>query len=101
MPLFESSFNSRQLDEFLWLYRRHLGRPPEEVEVCWVPERVWDTAKLASILTSSELANGGYRYVLLDDRLLYPNNGTYAGSPLERFDSIGPFDSSASRTLSY
>ena len=61
MPLFEPSFNSRQLDEFLWLYRRHLRRPPEEVEVCWVPERVWDTEKLAPTLTSSELANGGYR----------------------------------------
>ena len=101
MPLFEPSFNSRQLDEFLWLYRRHLGRPPEEVEVCWVPERVWDTEKLASTLTSSELANGGYRYVLLDDRLLYPTNGSYAGSPRARFDSIGPFDSSASRSHSY
>ena len=56
MPLFEPSFNSRRLDEFLWLYRRHLRRPPEEVEVCWVPERVWDTEKLASTLTSSELA---------------------------------------------
>ena len=101
MPLFEPSFNRRQLDEFLWLYRRHLRRPPEEVEVCWVPERVWDTEKLASTLTSSELANGGYRYVLLDDRLLYPTNGSYAGSPRERFDSIGPFDSSASRSHSY
>jgi hypothetical protein len=101
MPLFEPSFNSRQLDEFLWLYHRHLGRPPEEVEVCWVPERVWDTEKLASTLTSSDLANGGYRYVLLDDRLLYPTNGSYAGSPRARFDSIGPFDSSASRSHTY
>ena len=101
MPLFEPSFNSRQLDEFLWLYRRHLRRPPEEVEVCWVPERVWDTEKLAPTLTSSELANGGYRFVLLDDRLLYPTNGSYEGSPRARFDSIGPFDSNASRSHSY
>ena len=101
MPLFEPSFNSRQLDEFLWLYRRHLGRPPEEVEVCWVPERVWDTEKLAPTLTSSELANGGYRFVLLDDRLLYPTNGSYAGSPRARFDSTGPFGSNANRSRSY
>jgi starch synthase len=101
MPLFEPLFNARQLEEFLWLYHRHLGRPPEEVEVCWVPERVWDTEKLASTLTSSDLANGGYRYVLLDDRLLYPTNGTYAGSPRARFDSIGPFDSSAGRSRLY
>jgi len=101
MPLFEPSFNSRQLDEFLWLYHRHLGRPPEEVEVCWVPERVWDTEKLAPTLTSSELANGGYRYVLLDDRLLYPTNGSYAGSQRARFDSIGPFGSSAGGSHSY
>jgi starch synthase len=101
MPLFEPSFNFRQLDEFLWLYRRHLHRPPEEVEICWVPERVWDTEKLAPTLTSSELANGGYRFVLLDDRLLYPTNGSYAGSPRARFDSIGPFDSNASRSHAY
>src|SRR5918994_626796 len=101
MPLFEPSFNARQLDEFLWLYRRHLRRPPEEVEVCWVPERVWDTEKLAPTLTSSERANGGYRFVLLDDRLLYPTNGSYVGSPRAQFDSIGPFDSNASRSHSY
>jgi starch synthase len=101
MPLFEPSFNSRQLEEFLWLYRRHLRRPPEEVEICWVPERVWDTEKLADTLTSSELANGGYRFVLLDDRLLYPTDGSYPGSPRARFDSIGPFDSNASRSHSY
>jgi ADP-glucose type glycogen/starch synthase len=101
MPLFEPSFNSRQLEEFLWLYRRHLRRPPEEVEVCWVPERVWDTEKLAATLTSSELANGGYRFVLLDDRLLYSTNGSYAGSPRARFDAIGPFNSNASRSHSY
>ena len=93
MPLFEPSFNRRQLDEFLWLYRRHVCRPPEEVEVFWVPERVWDTDKLAPVLTDSSLANGGYRFVLLDDRLLYPTNGSYRGSPRAQFDATGPYGS--------
>lgn len=91
MPLFQPSFNLRQLDEFLWLYRHHLGVPPEEVRICWVPERVWDTGKLAPVLTSRNLANGGYRFVLLDDRLLYPTNGSYQGSPRALFDSAGPY----------
>jgi starch synthase len=95
MPLFEPCFNRRQLDEFLWLYRRHVRRPPEEVEICWVPERVWDTDKLAPVLTDSSLANGGYRFVLLDDRLLYPTKGSYRGSPRAQFDATGPYGSTA------
>ncbi|WP_166173595.1 glycogen/starch synthase [Rubrobacter tropicus] len=98
MPVFPPSFNLRQLDEFLWLYEHHLGCPPGEVKVCWVPERVWDTSSLAPVLTSGRLENGGYRYVLLDDRLLYPTNGSYEESPRARFDSAGPYASvSASR----
>lgn len=93
MPLFDSSFNQRQLDEFFWLCRRHLHCPPEELEVCWVPERVWDTEKLAPVLTDESLANGGYRFVLLDDRLLYPTNGSYQGSPRDFFDATGPYGS--------
>ncbi len=88
---FPPAFNLRQLNEHLWLYRHHLYCPPTEVKVCWVPERVWDTARLAPVITSSRLANGGYRFVLLDDRLLYPVNGSYSGSPRARFDSIGPY----------
>ncbi len=92
MTLFSPDFNRQQLNESLWLYRRHLGCAPEDVTVFWVPERIWDTARLAPVLTSPRLANGGYRTVLLDDRLLFPLNGTYAGSPRGHFDAAGPYD---------
>lgn len=90
LTAFDDDFNRRQLEELLWLYEEHLGCPPAEVDTCWIPERVWDTDKLAGTLTNSDLPNGGYRYVLLDDRLLYPTDGTYAGSDRERFDDVGP-----------
>jgi starch synthase len=91
MPLFPPSFNRRQLEELLWLYEHHLDCRPEELDACWVPERVWDTKGLAPVLTDDGLANGGYRFVLLDDRLLYPANGSYPESPRARFDASGPF----------
>jgi starch synthase len=95
MPLFPPDFNLRQLNEHLDLYRHHLGCPPAAVKICWVPERVWNTAKLAPVLTSEALANGGYRFVLLDDRLLYPTGGAYPGSPRAQFDAAGPYGAAA------
>jgi aminoglycoside phosphotransferase (APT) family kinase protein len=95
MPFFENRLNLRQINDELALLRRHLGWNPAKVKVFWVPERVWDTDKLASVLRSSSLLNGGYRYVLLDDRLLYPWGGQYAGSPRERFDRERPRDPEA------
>ena len=92
MPFFEDRLNLRQINDELALLRRHLGWDPAKVKVFWVPERVWDTDKLASVLRSPSLLNGGYRYVLLDDRLLYPWGGQYAGSPRERFDRERPLD---------
>jgi hypothetical protein len=92
MPLFSPAFNRRQLNEDLWLCRRHLDCSPAEIKICWVPERVWDTEKLAPVLTDPTLANGGYRFVLLDNRLLYPNSGSYPESPRAIFDSTGPYD---------
>jgi starch synthase len=91
MTLFEPSFNVHQLNEHLWLYRQHLGCSPTEVTLCWVPERVWNTARLAEVLTCDLLANGGYRAVLLDDRLLYPMHGAYSGSQRAFFDAAGPY----------
>jgi len=90
MPFFEDRLNLRQVNDELALLRRHVGWDPAKVKVFWVPERVWDTDKLAPALRSSSLLNGGYRYVLLDDRLLYPCGGQYAGSPRERFDRERP-----------
>lgn len=92
MPLFSAGFNRRQLNEHLWLCRRHLDSSPAEIKICWVPERVWDTGKLAPVLADPSLANGGYRYVLLDSRHLYPTAGSYPESPRALFDSTGPYD---------
>src|SRR5690606_34745487 len=60
------------LNEELQLYKDHLQIAPADVTVFWSPERVWDTERLAPVLTDPALLNGGYRSVLIDDRLLYP-----------------------------
>ncbi|MDI3213976.1 glycogen/starch synthase [Arthrobacter sp. AL12] len=90
LTAFDPEFNRRQLHELFWLYRRHLGCAPEDLEICWIPERVWDTERLAGILTDPKLPNGGYRYVLLDDRLLYPTGGAHGGSDRADFDGADP-----------
>jgi len=90
MPLFPADFNRRQLVEHLSLYDRHLGCSPTDVQVCWIPERVWNTETLAPVLTDPQLPNGGYRFVLLDDRLLYRTNSAYEASARAAFDGSGP-----------
>ncbi len=92
MPLSSPEHNRRQLRELLSVYERHLDCPPETVKVCWIPERVWSTEALASALTDGGLPNGGYRAVLLDDRLLYDIGRAYEGSSRQRFDATGPAD---------
>ena len=85
MPLFDARHNARQLVEALEGYERLLGVPPSCVRGFWVPERVWDTARVASAIADASLPNGGYRYVLLDDRLALPAAGARA-----RFDAAAP-----------
>ncbi|HEX7050566.1 MAG TPA: hypothetical protein VF188_10220, partial [Longimicrobiales bacterium] len=76
LPLFGEEHNRRQLEEHLRAYHRFLGIEPTAVRVFWVPERVWDTRRLAPLLRSASLPNGGYRAVLIDDRLAYaPGDG--------------------------
>jgi len=75
MRFFSYEHNLRQLNEELNLYNRHLGVDPEAVKVFWPPERVWDTPRMAPVLNDSRLLNGGYRFVLLDDRLLLSMKG--------------------------
>lgn len=76
LPLFGQELNRRQLEEHLRAYRQFLGIDPAAVRVFWVPERVWDTHRLAPLLRSPSLPNGGYRAVLIDDRLAYaPGEG--------------------------
>lgn len=95
MTLSDARTNREQLDELLWLYDRHLGCPPEEVEVCWVPERVWDTEKLAPVLEDETLPNGGYRAVVLDDRLAY---GMARPTTAARGPALTPGSPTARRT---
>jgi hypothetical protein len=72
MRFFKYHHNFRQLNEELRLYREQLGADPKEVRVFWPPERLWDTEKLAHVLTDKKLMNKGHKYVLIDDRLFYP-----------------------------
>ena len=90
LTAFGREYNRRQLQELFWLYRHHLGCAPGDLEICWVPERVWDTDRLAKVLTDPRLPNGGYRYVLLDDRLLYPSSGAHGASDRLEFDGADP-----------
>lgn len=90
MTLFSPDFNRRQLDEALRVYERLLGCDPTEIKGFWVPERVWETSALAPLLTRRTLLNGGYRYVLLDDRLLFYTDGSGSGSR-SSFDAAGPY----------
>lgn len=72
MRFFSYQHNFRQLNEGLNLYREHLGGRHHDLKIFWPPERLWDTEKLAPVLTDKGLLNGGYGYVLVDDRLYYP-----------------------------
>jgi len=84
MRFFSYEHNLKQLNEELHLYRLHLGVDPETVKVFWPPERVWDTPRMAPVLNDSRLLNRGYRFVLLDDRLLLPADGY--DSPRKLYD---------------
>lgn len=95
MPFFSPEYNLRQINEELWMCREHLGLNLRNIQTFWVPERVWNTQKLASILTSKELLNGGYKRVLLDDRLLYAGGCDYPGSDRESFDQDQRFEKAA------
>lgn len=72
MPLFSQRFNRHQVEEELRLLQRWLNVPPEEIKGFWIPERVWNTKKLAGLLADPDLVNGRFLYLLTDDRLLLP-----------------------------
>lgn len=82
MRFYSHEHNLKQLNEELELYRELLAIHPRDIQVFWPPERVWDTDKLGPVLTDPTLLNGGYRYVLLDDRLLY----SVSQDALSRYD---------------
>ncbi len=84
MRFFSREHNLRQINEELLLYKNFLDWDPRKVTTFWATERLWETDALAPILTNTGLLNGGYRNVILDDRLLYPTSGR--PSPRELFD---------------
>jgi starch synthase len=98
MRFFDFEHNFRQLNELLALYKDNLGIDPRAVKVFWPPERVWDTERLAPVVSDSTLLNGGYKYVLVDDRLLYPSGEgasprcTYDRSPASRPTDFARYD---------
>ncbi len=81
MRFFSYQHNFRQLNEEIRLYVEHMGCEPGELKIFWPPERLWDTEQLAPVLTDKGLLNGGYEYVLVDDRLYYPER---SGGPTRR-----------------
>ncbi|HWQ33615.1 MAG TPA: phosphotransferase [Blastocatellia bacterium] len=97
MPYFSEQHNLHQLNEELWLLQKHLDCDLSAIRTFWVPERVWDTEKLSPVLRHPALLNGGYQYVLLDDRHVFPAGETYDGSARQRFDRGSRFEPDAFR----
>jgi hypothetical protein len=75
LTLFGAEHNRRQLTEHLDLLQRHLSVDPADIRGFWLPERVWNTERLAGLIRNAELPNGGYDWVLLDDRVFYSPDG--------------------------
>ena len=89
MRFFSANHNFKQLNEELLLYNILLDYSPENVQTFWVPERLWDTAKIAPMIADSRLPNKGYRYVIIDDRLLYSyrnNDKNSTATPRQIYD---------------
>ena len=98
MRFFSHEHNLKQLNEQLALYRDLLNVEPRTVQVFWPPERVWDTRRLAPVLTNSTLLNGGYAYVLVDDRTLYRlDDGNSSRRMFDQRDGLGMRDYTACR----
>lgn len=90
MRFFGYDHNLKQLNEELQLYQAHLGLDPTLVRVFWPPERVWDTERMAAVLSDPRLLNKGYQYTLVDDRLLLPVGGFH--SPRRKYDREQAWD---------
>lgn len=86
MPFFSAEHNLRQVNETTCLYQRHFGVEPAQLKTFWVPERVWDSDQLVPLLENHALHNGGFRYVLLDDRLAFPIRDEHGTNQRRAFD---------------
>jgi hypothetical protein len=96
MRFFSHEHNLKQLQEHLSLYQSLLNWDPADITTFWVTERLWETETLAPVLTDRHLQNGGYRQVLLDDRLLYAD--TDHPSPRQAYDYYRRWNPSNFRT---
>ena len=85
MTLFDREHNHHQIQEELSLIRKWFDSDLSDITGFWIPERVWDTKLLATILTDSELDNKGFNYILVDDRLFLPKGER------DRFDQSHSF----------
>ena len=86
MRFFPAEYNRKQINEELLLFELHLGVDPDRVKTFWPPERVWDTRRMAPVLRDGRLRNGGYQYVIIDDRCLLPKQ------PRKGFDETNSWD---------
>lgn len=90
MRFFGPEYNRRQLNEELMLYQAHLGADPADVRAFWPPERVWDTRRMVPVLRDARVLNNGYRYVILDDRLVLDTRESF--NSRRRYDETGAWD---------
>lgn len=71
MTEMSTATNLRQIEVMAGLLERHLGVKDGALPTAWVPERVWQPG-LRDVLTDADLPGGGFKRILLDDRLFAP-----------------------------
>lgn len=69
MPALTPGLNRRHIETMARIAEQHLGIADGAFDTAWLPERVWDPA-LQAVLTDPRLPGGGFKRVLIDDRLL-------------------------------
>jgi hypothetical protein len=91
MPLASPEANRRQVATMASLLQRHLGVPGGALPTAWLPERVWDPDLLA-VLTDPDLPGGGFRRVLVDERVLAsPTTAGDGAGDRASVDRRGPY----------
>ncbi|GAA4548943.1 hypothetical protein [Amycolatopsis samaneae] len=93
MPELTPAMNRLQITTMAELLRHHLDVPDGALPTAWIPERVWHP-DLVTTLTDPLLPGGGFRRILLDDRLFAPVTAAPGDPGFDRasIDALGPFD---------
>ena len=68
-----------QLTEGMRVLEQHLRVDATTLKAAWVPLCAWSTDVVAPFLIDSDLPNGGFHWVLLDDRSLVPDGDASIG----------------------